>query len=576
VRRLKLLILLFCLAISLPLAYVVIQTYRGLDQEERAQLRFFSETLFNEIEADLAQLVQREERRAVDEYHFSGSQESPLSRPPSEPFILGYLQNNPDGSFQTPLVADLGNVPAAQYDLIAAIKADNALFNRKKFSIEPKPPSRKPPPKQPPKAEEAKKAAAGFADRYLSKSAAKSTKSNLGQKTVRREAITAEQALNLAREDEAIVPSVSRRQTNPAAAADAAPAFQPAGPLSEVVAPGAEENAVPVERAAAAVETFQVEVAPLQSVYLRPGRYFVFRRIVINNQIYRQGFLLDTEAFLQDLATRHFDAQPMAQFTKLSLQVMQNGRLQTPFESGAAVSVATFAIDRTFPAPFDFLSAALKVSDIPGSPARRALTFALVVLGLIMLLGLVAIYQSARKVVDLSERRSQFVSSVTHELKTPLTNIRMYIEMLEQGIAATPEREQDYLRILGSESVRLSRLINNVLELAKLENKQRHFDMREARIEDVLAEVGAIMAHKFGTGAVSPHHPCRCGACICLRSRRLDPSVDQCNRKQPQIRPQFSPQRDLHHRRTGRGHGPYRGDRQRSGHPLPPAAQGLR
>jgi signal transduction histidine kinase len=166
-------------------------------------------------------------------------------------------------------------------------------------------------------------------------------------------------------------------------------------------------------------------------------------------------------------------------------------------KAAPAVSVATFAIDRTFPAPFDFLSAALKVSDIPGSPARRALTFALVVLGLIMLLGLVAIYQSARKVVDLSERRSQFVSSVTHELKTPLTNIRMYIEMLEQGIAATPEREQDYLRILGSESVRLSRLINNVLELAKLENKQRHFDMREARIEDVLAEVGAIMAHKL-------------------------------------------------------------------------------
>jgi signal transduction histidine kinase len=496
-RRLKLLMLLFCLAISLPLAYVVIQTYRGLEQEERSQLRFFSETLFNEIEADLAQLVQREERRTVDEYHFSGTPESPLSRPPAEPFILGYLQNNPDGSFQTPLVADLGNVPAEQYDLIAAIKADNALFNLKKFSIEPKPPWRKPPPKQPPKAKEGKKAAAGFADRYLSKSAAKPSKSNLGQKTVRREAITAEQALNLAREDEAIVPSVSRRQTDPAAAADATPASQPARPLSEVAAPGAEENAEPVERTAAAVETFQVEVAPMQSVYLRPGRYFVFRRIVINNQIYRQGFLLDTEAFLKDLAASHFDAQPMAQFTKLSLQVMENGQPQNPFESGAAVSVATFAIDRTFPAPFDFLSAALTVSDIPGSPARRALTFALVVLGLIMLLGLVAIYQSARKVVDLSERRSQFVSSVTHELKTPLTNIRMYIEMLEQGIAATPEREQDYLRILGSESVRLSRLINNVLELAKLENKQRYFDMRAARIEDVLAEVGAIMAHKL-------------------------------------------------------------------------------
>lgn len=80
-----------------------------------------------------------------------------------------------------------------------------------------------------------------------------------------------------------------------------------------------------------------------------------------------------------------------------------------------------------------------------------------------------AIYQSARTIVDLSERRSQFVSSVTHELKTPLTNIRMYIEMLGQGIARDHEKEQEYFRIIDSESARLSRLINNVLDLSKLE-----------------------------------------------------------------------------------------------------------
>ena len=119
------------------------------------------------------------------------------------------------------------------------------------------------------------------------------------------------------------------------------------------------------------------------------------------------------------------------------------------------------------------------------------------VLAVIVLIGLFAIYQSARTIVDLSERRSQFVSSVTHELKTPLTNIRMYIEMLEQGIAATPEREQDYLQILGSESARLSRLINNVLELAKLEKKQRRFQLQEGQLADVLEEVGTVMAHKL-------------------------------------------------------------------------------
>jgi signal transduction histidine kinase len=90
-----------------------------------------------------------------------------------------------------------------------------------------------------------------------------------------------------------------------------------------------------------------------------------------------------------------------------------------------------------------------------------------------------------------------FVSSVTHELKTPLTNIRMYIEMLEQGIAPNREREEEYFGILGSESQRLSRLIDNVLEFSKLERKQRRFTVQEGTFEDVLYEVQTIMQEKL-------------------------------------------------------------------------------
>ena len=165
--------------------------------------------------------------------------------------------------------------------------------------------------------------------------------------------------------------------------------------------------------------------------------------------------------------------------------------------AGAAVTTAPFITERVFPVPFDFLGVSLSAKEIPPSPARGSLRAALVVLGIFMLVGLLAIYQSARTIVVLSERRSQFVSSVTHELKTPLTNIRMYIEMLEQGIAATPEREQEYLSILNSESARLSGLINNVLELAKLEKKQRHFHMQEGDLTDVLTEVKGIMDQKL-------------------------------------------------------------------------------
>jgi two-component system sensor histidine kinase VicK len=121
----------------------------------------------------------------------------------------------------------------------------------------------------------------------------------------------------------------------------------------------------------------------------------------------------------------------------------------------------------------------------------------MVVLAVIFLSGLFAIYKSTRAIVEISERRSQFVSSVTHELKTPLTNIRMYIEMLEQGIAKDTEREQEYFQIINSEGSRLSRLINNVLDMAKLEKKQRLLTLTEGTFEEVVAEVQAVMQAKL-------------------------------------------------------------------------------
>ena len=189
--------------------------------------------------------------------------------------------------------------------------------------------------------------------------------------------------------------------------------------------------------------------------------------------------------------------QPLAEFTTLQLQRRDLPSGQGSVQAGIDPPGTGFLANRIFPQPFDFLTVSLRAGSLPVSPARRSLNIALALLGGVLFIGLFAIYQSARAIVELSEKRSQFVSSVTHELKTPLTNIRMYIEMLDQGIAPSPEREQEYLAILGSESARLSGLINNVLELAKLEKKQRYFDLREGRLDDVLAEVESIMTPKL-------------------------------------------------------------------------------
>ena len=244
-------------------------------------------------------------------------------------------------------------------------------------------------------------------------------------------------------------------------------------------------------------EGFQVEVAPLQSVLISNDQIFIFRRIMINQRIYRQGFILKVRAFLNHLAQNYFNDQPMAKFTNLRLQVMDQGRQIQLAEAGVSIQDPTFFLQRVFPSPFAFLSATLSCDEIPRSAGRQTLMIMMGVLAAVFLIGLFAIYKSTQTLVDLSERRSQFVSSVTHELKTPLTNIRMYIEMLAQGIARDTEREQEYFQIIDSEGSRLTRLINNVLDLAKLEKKQRSLDLKPGNFEEVAAEVQTVMQAKL-------------------------------------------------------------------------------
>jgi len=513
-KRLKLLIAIFSVTLSIPLAYFVVRTYRGLEQEEVATLRFFADTLFDKMEGALAELVKKEEGRAIDEFNYevfpSGPpgagagkpQPSPLSRLPRENFILGYFQNNPDGSFQTPLMAGTGKTSPGLVDRIEALKGANEIFNRKRATvtdrIQPRPAEIA--------AEEEVKQKSGFADKYIDSSSALRSQSYLGQKEKRLEKITISQAANIAKQEQPQTLGSSAAVTesereDQSIAKDQAPGrvSTPKKRVSRKMDLEATLEAAPPAAVVDADETegFQVEVAPLQAVFLNDAQIFIFRRIMINRQIYRQGFILSINAFLEHLTKTYFLTQPMARFSGLRLSVVDQGREAAAVETGPYSKNSDFTLNRGFPSPFSFLKATLACSQIPRSAGRRTLNIMLIVLAVIVLIGLFGIYRSARAIEDLSERRSQFVSSVTHELKTPLTNIRMYIEMLEQGIAKSPDREQDYFRILDSEGARLSRLINNVLEMSKLERQQRHLNLQTGSLTEVVSEVEAVMAEKL-------------------------------------------------------------------------------
>lgn len=78
-----------------------------------------------------------------------------------------------------------------------------------------------------------------------------------------------------------------------------------------------------------------------------------------------------------------------------------------------------------------------------------------------------------RRQLALAQRKTDFVSNVSHELKSPLTSIRMFAELLEQNRVTEPTKRQQFLRVISLEAERLTRLINNVLDFAKLERKQK-------------------------------------------------------------------------------------------------------
>lgn len=117
---------------------------------------------------------------------------------------------------------------------------------------------------------------------------------------------------------------------------------------------------------------------------------------------------------------------------------------------------------------------------------RRLFEMGLVALSsLVVIFGLIVIIVAAARERRLAMLKSEFVANVSHELKTPLSLVRMFSEMLLSGRAAK-EKQQQYLEIIVSESERLSALIDNVLDFARMERSHESYEFCEADLGDTV------------------------------------------------------------------------------------------
>lgn len=103
-----------------------------------------------------------------------------------------------------------------------------------------------------------------------------------------------------------------------------------------------------------------------------------------------------------------------------------------------------------------------------------------------MLLGVTLILRDIAREKRLARLRSDFISNVTHELKTPLTSIRMYAESLMMGRVKSASGQKEYLSVVVNESERLKRMINNILEFSKMGKAKQEYHPVESNLSEIL------------------------------------------------------------------------------------------
>lgn len=249
------------------------------------------------------------------------------------------------------------------------------------------------------------------------------------------------------------------------------------------------------------VSLFGAVREPFRLGRLDSGHLLLFRRALRSGERVIQGILIDQGPFLSGLLGEPFAASPLA--ASADLGVAHRGALLTTVPARASHDRRLAAPAYEIPAqelkgellyrtrllePFGALEVIFSVRRLPSPPGAAAIgaiafTLVAILIGGTWLLGRLG----ARQIV-LASQQQAFVSAVSHELKTPLTSIRMYAEMLRAGIADGPRRET-YYRYIQEESERLSRLIANVLQLSRISRGQLQVEVRPVAVGELMEAV---------------------------------------------------------------------------------------
>jgi signal transduction histidine kinase len=117
------------------------------------------------------------------------------------------------------------------------------------------------------------------------------------------------------------------------------------------------------------------------------------------------------------------------------------------------------------------------------------------VLFAVIVVGIALTWRLMRRETEMARLKSDFVANVSHDLKTPLSVIRMFGETLELGRVPDEARRQEYYRVITRESERLSRLIDNVLDFSRIEGGRRRYERVPTAVEPLVRDTLEAFAY---------------------------------------------------------------------------------
>ena len=260
---------------------------------------------------------------------------------------------------------------------------------------------------------------------------------------------------------------------SPHAVAETLPTPPPRTLAENAPAPSVAADKSKDERARRPLALFANTVEPCELGLLGSGHFVLFRAVRQGGGRIIQGLLIEQGPFLAASLGEPLRATALGRTTDLI--VAFRDAVLTAFRAAPGRNYVASARELTgallyrtrMHEPFGGLELIFSVGRLPVPAGALVIGWVGGLLALVLLVGTWLMYRLGLRQIALVSQQQAFVSAVSHELKTPLTSIRLYAEMLRAGFA-DEDRRQVYYRYIQEESESLSRLIANVLALSRI------------------------------------------------------------------------------------------------------------